>query len=268
MGVEARRRQSHRLLVFCIITSAVIHALICLAISFPVPVRDRFVTKTSTLPDNPTGIRISGIVVAEQMTQLESAEAATEEAEEVVAEVAELVPEEPPPAPTTGPLDPSPTLDLERPRTADMAPAAALRGRFANPLLWRNVRGAFPDSAFTRVGPMSVRAGRGGESKTTPTDPWAFATWTTQDAEGRLWGAGPGLIYLGGIVIPTCSERFDASNCGFGLPAERRGEYQFFLRAWLEIERQKQRGIIAERARAMRERREALRDTVPWSNEP
>ena len=203
--------------------SVVIHALIGFAVSYPGPVTDRFV-KTPRLPDNPTGIRISGIVVPEQMTQLESAETATEETEGVVAEVAEFVPEEPPAAPTIGPVDPSPTRDFERPHNTDTAPAAALQGRFANPLLWRNVRRALPDSAFTRVVPMSVRAGRGGESRTKPTDPWAFATWTTQDAEGRLWGAGPGLIYLGGIVIPTCSERFDASNCGFGLPVERRGE--------------------------------------------
>ena len=239
-------------------TSIIVHVLICLVIWLPTPVANRGVERASTLPDYPSGIRISGMVVAERMTQLESAEAATEE---VVAEVEEPVPKEPPPAPNTGSVDPLPTLDLETSRAADMGTAATLGGRFANPLLWR----VFADSPFATVVPMSVRVDRAGGSRTTPADPWAFATWTTHDADGRLWGAGPGLIYVAGIAIPICRERFDASDCGFGLPVERRGEYQLFLRAWTEIERQRYRGTNMERARAMRERREALRDTVPAS---
>ena len=240
-------------------TSIMVHVFICLVTSLPDQVANPGIERASTVPDHPSGMRISGIVVAERMTQFESVEAGTDE---VAAEVAELMPKEPPPAPSTGSVDPTPTVDLDTSRAADAA-VATLGGRFANPLLWRGIRRVLADSAFASVVPMSVRVGRGGGSRTTPADPWAFATWTTHDADGRLWGAGPGLIYVAGIAIPICRERFDASDCGFGLPVERRGEYQLFLRAWTEIERQGHRGAIMARARQMRERREALKDTVP-----
>ena len=258
-SVEARRRQSHSVLVVSMAASVVIHAFLCLVTPIPAPVANRSVKRAAALPDHPLGILISRIVVAEPATQLETAEAATEE---FGAELAESGPVDPLLTPKTGSAVPSPIPDIEPPRGTKAAPAAALGGHLANPLLWLDIRSVFADSAFTSVVPMSVGVGRRGP-RTTPIDPWAFATWTTTDARGRLWGAGPGMIYLGGIAIPTCSERFDASNCGFGLPVERRGEYQFFLRAWTEIERQKQWGAIMERVRTMRERRERERDTIP-----
>lgn len=107
--------------------------------------------------------------------------------------------------------------------------------------------------------------GRG--SRYTPPDAWAFDTWTTRDAAGRLWGVAPGSIYLAGFGIRTCGGRFDASNCGFGLPGWKRRQYQRSLEAAIEIENQQRWGGIVERDRAIRERRGAKRrpktDSIP-----
>ena len=171
-----------------------------------------------------------------------------------------------PPAATNGRVETAPAAPdfpsaIRISGIAGADPAAALGARLSDPLLWRDIRDVFADSAFTSVEPLSRRVDRGG-SGNTPTDAWAFSTWTTRDAEGRLWGAAPGVIYIAGFAISTCGGRFDASNCGFGLPPSRRGEYQQFLRAWIEIEQQKLRGCIMERAQMMRERREGKGDTV------
>jgi hypothetical protein len=108
------------------------------------------------------------------------------------------------------------------------------------------------------------RVDRGG-SAYTPPDTWAFDTWTTRDAAGRLWGASPGLIYLFGIPMTTCNGRFDASNCGFGVPGWRRRAYQRFLQAVMEIEEQQRWGGILERGQTIRERRSAERHPKPDS---
>ncbi len=238
--------------------SVAIHVFVLsLGINPPAATNGRVETAPAA-PDFPSAIRISGIVVAEPAAQFELPETATDE---VVAEPKAPEPEDPPPTPETKQEDPSPTLDLGPPRAAGADPAAALGARLSDPLLWRDIRDVFADSAFTSVEPLSRRVDRGG-SGNTPTDAWAFSTWTTRDAEGRLWGAAPGVIYIAGFAISTCGGRFDASNCGFGLPPSRRGEYQQFLRAWKEIEQQKIQGCIMERAQAMRERQEGKGDTV------
>ncbi|MXY30716.1 MAG: hypothetical protein F4043_03750 [Gammaproteobacteria bacterium] len=107
--------------------------------------------------------------------------------------------------------------------------------------------------------------GRG--SRYTPPDAWTFDTWTTRDAAGRLWGAAPGSIYLAGFGIRTCGGRFDASNCGFGLPGWQQRQYQRSLQAAIEIENQQRWRGIMERDRAIRERRDAERhpktDSIP-----
>ena len=203
-------------------------------------------------PDTPSGIQISGILVAAPDGPLALP---TPAIAEIVAEPNEREPEDPPPTSDPEPENPSATLELERPEASGTGAAAVLRAGRSNPLLWGNIRDNPPRAGIRRLVFPERRVDHP-VSGSTPADPWAFATWTTRDADGRLWGAAPGVVYLAGISIPFCRERFDASDCGFGLPPWRRGEYQFFLRAWKEIERQAQRGIVQERARAMRGRRE------------
>ena len=203
-------------------------------------------------PDTGSGLQISGILVPALAQPLALPTPATAE---IVAEPNEPESEDPPPAADPEPENPSPALELERSEAVGTGAAAAVRAGLGNPLLWGHIRDIPPRAGVRRLVFPERRVDHL-VSGSTPADPWAFDTWTTRDADGRLWGAAPGVVYLAGISIPICRERFDASDCGFGLPPWRRGEYQSFLRAWKEIERQAQRGIIQERARAMRERRE------------
>lgn len=251
-SVDARRKRGRRVFLAAMFVSVAFHALVLSReVSPPDPPRVRAATAPAP-SDHRSAIRLSRILVAEPDIRPESREPVTDE---VVAEPEELEPEDQAPTPTPEPVDPSPTLEPERPRPARTGAADALRAGIGNPLLWRNFRDISPSAGSGRI----VLSGRGADGRVsgpTPADFWAFDTWTTRDGDGRLWGAAPGVIHLAGIAIPFCGGRFDASDCGFGLPPWRRGEYRFFLRALNEIERQAQRAVIRERARAMRERRE------------
>ncbi len=268
--------------------SVAIHTLVfSLGFNPPAAVNGRAGT-APTSPGSASGIRVTRIVVAEPAAQLELPENATEnglaelteagpedpasesepgdpaftserEPEDPVS-TPEPGPEDPAPGPGPQPEDPSSESGIETPRAAGATPAAALRARFTNPVLWRRIREDLADSAFTVVGPLRSRSDSAGTGYA-PADAWAFGTWTTRDADGRRWGAAPGVIYVFGIAIPTCGGRFDASNCGFGLPSWRRGEYQSFLHALSEIEEQKRWGRIMERGQAIRDSRDAQRDT-------
>lgn len=243
--------------------SAAIHAfLLFLGFSPPAQTDGREAT-AHVPPALPSAIRITGIVVAEPTARLASPEAVTER---VLAEVTAPRPDIPAPVLESPPEDSAPKLDLEPPAAATLAPATLLNARSASPLLWGLVRDASAARPYTSVVPLRDRVDDGGPGYT-PVDAWAFSTWTARDAEGRLWGAAPGVIYVFGLAIPTCSGRFDASNCGFGAPGWRRGPYQRFLRTLTEIEEQVRWGTVMERSRAIRERREAERnaerDTVP-----
>lgn len=233
-----------------------------------------------TSSDAPSGIRITRIAVAELAPPSESSEAVTEEllaepAELEQEDVAQLEPYDPQYTSDIGPRDPSParqpaanpsvTREGESPRDAT-EPAGRLRPRFTNPALWREIRGAQADEEWTSGVLLRDRV-EGGGSPYAPPDTWAFDTWTTRDAAGRLWGVAPGSIYLAGFGIRTCGGRFDASNCGFGLPGWKRRQYQRSLQAAIEIENQQRWLGIMERDRAIRERRDAERqpktDSIP-----
>ncbi len=260
--VETRRQQGRRVLVASIAVSVAIHTLVFSLGFNPPAVTNGRAGTAPTSPGSPSGIRVTRIVVAEPAVQPELPENAPEN---TVAELTEAGPGDPALGPGPEPEDPSPTSELETPPAASAA-AAALRARFTNPALWRRIRGDLADSPLSAVAPLSGRVEREGTGYA-PADAWAFGTWTTRDADGRRWGAAPGVIYVFGIAMPTCGGRFDASNCGFGVPSWRRGEYQNFLHALREIEEQKRWGRIMERGQAIRDRRDAQRnterDTVP-----
>ena len=213
-----------------------------------------------TSSNAPAGLRITRIVVAEPGAQPEFPETA---AEEPLPELAEPELEDSPPPklddpphnPGLAPGDPSPTGQPDLPRASGLTTAARLKPHFTNPALWRRISDpASPGGAILH--------GRveGGGSRYTPPDTWAFNIWTTRDAAGRFWSVTPGSIYLAGFGIRTCGGRFDASNCGFGLPGWKRRQYQRFLQAAIEIENQQRWRGIMERDRAIRERRGAERD--------
>ena len=245
--------------------SAAIHAFL-LSLGFsPHAVTDGGEATAHAPPTLPSAVRITGIVIAEPAVRLASPEAPTEK---VLAELTAPRPDVSAPVPESAPEDSAPKLDLESPTAATLAPSALLSARSTSPLLWRPVWDASTAPPYTSVVPLRGRVDDGGPGYT-PTDAWAFSTWTARDVEGRLWGAAPGVIYVFGLAIPTCGGRFDASNCGFGVPGWRRGKYQRFLRTLTEIDGQVRWGAVMERSRAMRERREAERnagrDTVPGS---
>ena len=284
--VDARRRDSRRILAASMVTSIAIHAFLFSVVMVPSGETSRHAgtipgfSGPHTSSDARSGIRITRIVVAEPAAQPGSSEAATEEllaepAELEQEDVAQLEPYDPQYTSDIGPRDPSParqpaanpsvTREGESPRDAT-EPAARLRPRFTNPALWREIRGAQADEKRTSGVLLRDRVeGRG--SRYTPPDAWAFDTWAARDAAGRLWGAAPGSIYLAGFGIRTCGGRFDASNCGFGLPGWKRREYHRFLQAAIEIENQRRWGGIMERNRAIRERRGVERhpntDSIP-----
>ena len=221
----------------------------------------------------PPGIRITRIISGEAATRAELSQAATEEPLPEPAEpgledsrfIPAPAPDNPPPAPTPFGQPPV-TREDELPR-ADPGPAARIRPRFTNPALWREIRDMRTGAEWADVVPLRAPVDRRGSAYTyTPPDAWAFDTWATRDAAGRRWGAAPGVIYLGRIAIRTCQGRFDASNCGFGLPGWRRREYQRFLQAVMEIEEQQRWGDILERGKAIRERgaeRHLKTDSIP-----
>jgi hypothetical protein len=86
--------------------------------------------------------------------------------------------------------------------------------------------------------------------------------WTARDGQDHRWGLSPGAIHLGRVTVPLCGGRFDAANCGFGVPPAFREAYRVQLRVRLEIADQAQRGELLDRARAIRARRDALRDSI------
>lgn len=285
--VDARRKERCRVIVASMAASIAIHAFVFSFLMVPSPEASWRTGATLDSPgsrtsqDAPSGIRITRIVVAELAAQPESSETATEE---LVAEPSELEreesaesePDDPESTPDVEPRDPSParqpaanpsvTREGASPRDTGTEPATQLRPRFTNPALWREVRGAQAATEWTSGVPLRDRVeGRG--SRYTPPDAWTFDTWTTRDAAGRLWGAAPGSIYLAGFGIRTCGGRFDASNCGFGLPGWQQRQYQRSLQAAIEIENQQRWRGIMERDRAIRERRDAERhpktDSIP-----
>ena len=127
--------------------------------------------------------------------------------------------------------------------------------------------GALKPARSGRAACSCATAQRGKHHDTRRPTPGRFDTWATRDAAGRLWGVAPGSIYLAGFAIRTCGGRFDASNCGFGLPGWKRRQYQRSLQTAIEIENQQRWRGIMERNRAIRERRGAERhpktDSIP-----
>lgn len=218
----------------------------------------------------PPGIRITRIISGEPVTRRESPDtpaepAAAEPTEPEMEDSPATEPDDPRPAPDIEQREPSPSGRPVLPQASGSTPAARFKPRFTNPALWRRIRDIRADSEAASVIRLRGRADAEG-ARYTPSDIWAFDTWTAQDAAGRRWGAAPGVFYLGGFSIQTCQGRFDASNCGFGVPGWRRMEYQRFLQASMEIEEQQRWGDILERGKAIRDRgagRDPKADSIP-----
>lgn len=149
-------------------------------------------------------------------------------------------------------LDVAPDLPTE-------APIPTLRPVLSHRSLW------LPGDSGSDL----IRLGLGGDPGLTerassggPEDAWAFASWTTSDASGQVWGAVPGALVLGGITIPLCGGRFDASSCGFGVGPGRRELYRAALELQAGLAQQRLWDQQAERSRAIRSRLGARRDSI------
>jgi hypothetical protein len=89
-----------------------------------------------------------------------------------------------------------------------------------------------------------------------------LSVWTATMPDGERWGVSPGRIHLGELTIPVCGGRFDAGDCGFGVSPDRRERYRSVVGRYLEIRAQGGRAVQEMRARAIRARRDSVRDTL------
>lgn len=264
---DARRRKSRRILAASMAASIALHAFVFSlgiapsAATSPNAGMDPDLPGSRTPFEAPSAIRITRIVARAPATRPESPDTPTEPERE---DSPAPEPDDPRPASDVKPREPSPTGRPSLPRASGSTPAARFKPRFTNPALWRRIGDIRADSEPASEIRLRGRGNAEG-ARYTPSDAWAFDTWTAHDAAGRRWGAAPGVIYLGGFSLQTCQGRFDASNCGFGLPGWRRREYQRFLQAVMEIEEQHRWGGILERGRAIGERRDAQRHPKPDS---
>jgi hypothetical protein len=82
--------------------------------------------------------------------------------------------------------------------------------------------------------------------------------WTVRDGSGGRWGVSPGKIHLGNVTIPA--------PIALATPPGRREEVNARIVQWNELQQQAQREAVRqmfdERVRAVRERREAERDST------
>jgi hypothetical protein len=82
--------------------------------------------------------------------------------------------------------------------------------------------------------------------------------WTVADGEGGKWGVSPGKVHLGGITLPL--------PVAFSTPPGRREEVAAKTRSWSETRAQASRAEaddnFQERVKAIRERRQAQRDSA------
>ncbi|HSJ13519.1 MAG TPA: hypothetical protein VK939_03835 [Longimicrobiales bacterium] len=82
--------------------------------------------------------------------------------------------------------------------------------------------------------------------------------WTVKDGSGGKWGVSPGKVHLGGITLPL--------PVNFSPPPGRREEVAARTRSWTETRAQADRAEaddnFKDRVKAIRERREAQRDSA------
>lgn len=152
------------------------------------------------------------------------------------------------------------------PHAAHAPPAARLAPRLTDPRLWRPISPSLwsTDPGRAEQGRIRRRAAAYNRDREgvyiSPGED--MGVWTLRDGNDDRWGFSPGAMHLGALTIPLCSGRFDAANCGFGLPPSERDAYHAALRARLEIRLQDLRSGLLERAAAMRARADARRDSA------
>jgi hypothetical protein len=148
--------------------------------------------------------------------------------------------------------------------TLDTSGRPSLGPRLSDPRLWRPTTSRGETRPLLNGQPQALLDSLNRESVGVRTPAAGdMSVWTPRDADGNRWGFSPGQIHLGSISLPLCGGNFDASNCGFGIPPSFREEYRNQIRALLEIQQQDNRALLEERARAIRARLEAVRDSVP-----
>ncbi len=127
-----------------------------------------------------------------------------------------------------------------------------------NRQLWTTppVEVAVPEPADVVRARVADRLGAWNDSVRLASEAAAKAVdWTVRDKDGGRWGVSPAGIHLGSFTLPL--------NNQFVPPAGRRDEINGLIRNWNEIQAQRNqaeiRAQIEERAKAIRERKEAER---------
>lgn len=142
-----------------------------------------------------------------------------------------------------------------------------LTPRVGDPRLWEGVSSALPPDpddvdpmtgvrgrVLGRIGVHDDSAAAEAEAARRTTD------WTHTDARGRRFGISPGKIHLGRITIPLCSGIENPADCGLGVSAGRRDEYNDRLQTFREIQWQAGRANLKEQIEAIRARKDAERE--------
>lgn len=181
---------------------------------------------------------------------------------------------EPEPEPRVEPPSPEPTgprVRRDRPEAASASPSAAerLAPGLHDPRLWvlpgarppeRSPAERMRDDLGARLAEVADSSRRAREAADRPTD------WTSPEGDGAPWGLSPGRLHLGTTTLSLCGGSHGAADCGFGVSPGRREAYGERMRRLEEIDGQMIRARVAktfeERARAIRARNDAKRDSV------
>ena len=250
---DAARRTGHaRALRRALLASTVIHAVVLTTVRFP--------AGSGQAESEPRGTSAAHRALRLLDLRIEEPEAG-----------GEPTPEPPAPAPPAGarrfPSDAEPPAPGAPPRTGGARPRAseALRPALREPRLWSATPSRPADPALRERARLRARVDSVARESAGVTVPPGedMRAWTASDASGNRWGLSPGRIHLGSLTIPTCSGRFDASTCGFGVAPENREAYRARLWVQVELRRQAEREAVRERAAAIRARRDSLRGSAP-----
>lgn len=246
-----RQRTARRALLLGVAVSVAFHLLATLTLRFRIDVSERQSRPMQVVEPSEqyAGTRVYDIVPVEGEVAPFETQVRAAEREAVV------------PAAPAGAADPG-----ERPadggtrRTVDPV-GDRLRPRLGHAEVWTQ-----PDATLPELSPDEIVRQRVAARLTEINDSMRIEAereeratdWTVRDGSGGRWGVSPGRIHLGNVTIPA--------PIALATPPGRREEVNARIVQWNEIQQQAQREsvrqIFDERVRAVRERREAERDSA------
>jgi hypothetical protein len=249
-------RASHgRAIAFGVALSVLIHFIIFLTIRFDQPpVGAAPHPAARALNPSPPGLRVYDITpVAGEAAPLPTPE------QQVAPSVSTTLPVLSTPLPVT-PSDR--TTGVPATSADPVSVAERIRLRTGDPRLWERPDDPLPMPldkdeivrmrVYARLQAMNDSMAAAGEAAAKALD------WTVKDRNGGKWGVSPSGVHLGSITIPIPVQ--------FAPPPGRREEYATRMRQWSEAQdqaaRAQVRGSFDDRVKAIRERKDAERDSV------